>query len=1768
MTNRLGFPYTPFDSGVKTGPVDFLSGVQSSWGVGTSPLGFSFNMTDSLLSPGTPPELSLDTLRHTIPEVGPSPSFTIDYSRYDEELGSQFNSVEGIISSQYTDTEKLHSSYGTQFHISGFNRSNMYIANIDEPSIPVFNQFTRGSVGLGKIGLTSPNFNPFEFGIDLPYVIPQITATGPQTDSKVFSNTPKLANAHGSDFMTLPISGYNGLYMGSQGDIVPIIPSVIGLGEHTGPSVVGGGVIKYGSLRRISNFSGLDSTINDLYPSPSGKPSDFSDTQITLNIPQIVLTGPFGDEDYQSSLNITPIAEGAHGNRTIPLESYTTQYEGSLITINRDEVSVTPATWLDSLEDQFDFNTPSELEQLLFGSPDSPTISQPVYTSGTVDISSDNINFGSFTPSDTPLLPLNKLSPHWDPDGNNFFTFPTDRAPYNILHRNITGTWNAWGFLEKHLGLDSGQPGPSTTQPYILRKIGERWGNDGDSHNFVDHIVSNLVNSVTTAAARTVADEIRISAWEGSPRGIQWVATQAALQAFNPRKETRIWNPASIQGSLPPMFHVQRHLGDTYSDVTKIDLTEGGDESSILTDYSYNLDINNGLHDVNKRRRGIEAMDNQMVFPTPIPSPTTWPTDLGVSGPFDPRRKEFVKVKDVGPNLGTTYDTAKVFLDGQNLYFRKRGTEEDSQYLKSHGAGSISPMTLGQRGSSTPSGILYYDTGGYGRSMARQSISGVYQGDKYSATSPYLTNLSEVQGVGVELGSVSQEAKGLRDKGLIQITGKGVIYKKRWTHSFPSKTPLIWSSTTDFIEDKSLENVKGTGVYQGDAYSSTSPYLKEHGTPPYPKKLSAGEKALGHTSTPKAKQKVIFINKKSPISTDFAPITGQVGEISTMFDHERTHGDGITTTGPVTQPDGNNVYKKDILYLTSHGSGTIIPTGKLAEEQKGFSIGQRIGDPTFTNKVTAYTTEPTSITDGKFPSTRSKIVYIGADTQLHDGKNDFNSDKSYLSGGNKLGQYGDLISGVEKPTTVTKTVKAVKSLFSFVSSIVSEAVTGQKIQQEGDPGPESSIIILGSSTSGKARTKAHFGLTIKGATDKPFSWKGDSYSNKLSYTESGEQPAGTADWRLQLGRVEKYSAAKKNVIHVSDKFSFGDNEPYVVSYDPLGKIEDKAPYFTTPIGAGKITAGGFQGDLYGDGSGTGDNLWPWAKGINKYSIAIASSKEQPQSSPLEFTRLQIDDKTGDPTVVIKTSHPQSSARFQTAGTDTLKEPIKLQDFPLLNKQGNDKNFGKEGQSLGFVQGTYGLFGNLFGHKDRYGHGQQAENYKEKVDKDDPSKNKGQLLKSPSELALNVKDDNITIDKIISYNHQPERSLDQVVPVQSDLTIEKTEGFKTTKVTKNLGKDLAIKELGATSTEGSGNLLDRYSTLAYGKLNVRGVDPAGDTTHGQLNYEKTLRSASELNQSPRSSELASESHPEGVAAPKNQGRRDKSKQHKADAQGHPGKSDVAGAVTTVNDEGLKGLVKKSGGKYVTALTDKINMLRYGEDYQGSDTDFVKFKFRDLINDKFIIFRASLSSISEEFSPEWSSEKYIGRPDQVHVYQGVNRSLSFEFMVVPHTRQELPILWEKLNYLVGLTYPTWKNIGEHGKRMESPFVNLTIGDMYNAVPGFLSGLSISVDDNGTWEIEEGFQLPKAINVSCEFTHIGQHVLASQGKHYDLGWLKEYNNTDEWITGDSHLFDRTDNSLNSLLNLPPTTEESYESDASYMTGNGAASNAAAANQNMGGG
>jgi hypothetical protein len=222
-------------------------------------------------------------------------------------------------------------------------------------------------------------------------------------------------------------------------------------------------------------------------------------------------------------------------------------------------------------------------------------------------------------------------------------------------------------------------------------------------------------------------------------------------------------------------------------------------------------------------------------------------------------------------------------------------------------------------------------------------------------------------------------------------------------------------------------------------------------------------------------------------------------------------------------------------------------------------------------------------------------------------------------------------------------------------------------------------------------------------------------------------------------------------------------------------------------------------------------------------------------------------------------------------------------------------------------------------------------------------------------------------------------------------------------------------------------------------------------------------------------------------------------------GHSGNN---GNLVPINDTktglgDIKVLNGEQDPKYKTSATDYINMHPYGsKDLDKDVSDFIKFKFKDLVNNKFIVFRAILSGISDSISPEWESTRYIGRPDEVHVYTGTSRSISFTFNIYPNTKQEFPVLLEKLNYLVGLCYPSYTP----ENRMVAPFINLTIGDMFVDTPGFLSSLSVDVDDNSTWEIQEGLQFPKYITCGCEFTYVGKYLPSTLGKHYELGWLDD--------------------------------------------------------------
>ena len=199
-------------------------------------------------------------------------------------------------------------------------------------------------------------------------------------------------------------------------------------------------------------------------------------------------------------------------------------------------------------------------------------------------------------------------------------------------------------------------------------------------------------------------------------------------------------------------------------------------------------------------------------------------------------------------------------------------------------------------------------------------------------------------------------------------------------------------------------------------------------------------------------------------------------------------------------------------------------------------------------------------------------------------------------------------------------------------------------------------------------------------------------------------------------------------------------------------------------------------------------------------------------------------------------------------------------------------------------------------------------------------------------------------------------------------------------------------------------------------------------------------------------------------------------------------------------------------------DKVNLIPYGdgtnsEGISYEKLDFLPFSFydprgKDPFNEDSvgarIVFRAILSGITDTFSPEYSSERYVGRPDNVYVYQGTNREISFTFDIYPKSDTELVTLWTKMNYLAGLTYPHWSDASPHGGMgMIAPFTKLTIGDMYKDTPGYISSLTYTVQDNTTWETTFA-KLPKYIQASCTFVYIGDQLPAAEQQLYNVNFV----------------------------------------------------------------
>ncbi len=159
-------------------------------------------------------------------------------------------------------------------------------------------------------------------------------------------------------------------------------------------------------------------------------------------------------------------------------------------------------------------------------------------------------------------------------------------------------------------------------------------------------------------------------------------------------------------------------------------------------------------------------------------------------------------------------------------------------------------------------------------------------------------------------------------------------------------------------------------------------------------------------------------------------------------------------------------------------------------------------------------------------------------------------------------------------------------------------------------------------------------------------------------------------------------------------------------------------------------------------------------------------------------------------------------------------------------------------------------------------------------------------------------------------------------------------------------------------------------------------------------------------------------------------------------------------------------------YVNSL-DVLNKdqfdKQYGKDspYKGFGPDIIKFYFYDIVNEKYIPFSATVKGIQDTNTAEWEPIEYLGRPDKLYSYRGFTREVSLNFTVNAHSIKELMPMWQRINYLVGLTKPSNYTERGLGGFVIPPMVQLTLGDFYKGHFVVIKSCNVTIPDDASWE-----------------------------------------------------------------------------------------------------
>ena len=142
------------------------------------------------------------------------------------------------------------------------------------------------------------------------------------------------------------------------------------------------------------------------------------------------------------------------------------------------------------------------------------------------------------------------------------------------------------------------------------------------------------------------------------------------------------------------------------------------------------------------------------------------------------------------------------------------------------------------------------------------------------------------------------------------------------------------------------------------------------------------------------------------------------------------------------------------------------------------------------------------------------------------------------------------------------------------------------------------------------------------------------------------------------------------------------------------------------------------------------------------------------------------------------------------------------------------------------------------------------------------------------------------------------------------------------------------------------------------------------------------------------------------------------------------------------------------------------------------DIIKFRiellnndlpvFANTVNTDVLAFRAYLDSLTDDFKTNWKTFNYMGRGEPFYAYENYARTVNFSFILMAHSKYEMPAIYTKLNYLMSSFAPDYNDRNQ----MRGNYAYLTIGDYIYQQPGVFTSMNITNlvgDGSAPWEIQ---------------------------------------------------------------------------------------------------